>query len=44
MNSVYLYPSELLDEIFTWAREVGPAVARSMEMMLFLQRPAATSA
>ena len=40
MNSVYLYPSELLDEIFTWAREVGPAVARSMEMMLFLQRPA----
>ncbi len=39
MNSVYLYPVELLDEIFTWAREVGPSVARSLEMMLFLQRP-----
>jgi FAD/FMN-containing dehydrogenase len=39
MNSVYLYPIELIDEIFTWAREIGPSVARSMEMMLFLQRP-----
>ncbi len=39
MSSVYLYPSELLEEIFTWAREIGPSVARSMEMMLFLQRP-----
>ena len=39
MNSVYLYPVELLDEIFTWAREVGPSVARSVEMMVFLQRP-----
>jgi FAD/FMN-containing dehydrogenase len=39
MNSVYLYPVELLDEIFTWAREIGPSVARSVEMMLFLQRP-----
>jgi len=39
MNSVHLYPVELLDEVFTWAREIGPAVARSMEMMIFLQRP-----
>jgi FAD/FMN-containing dehydrogenase len=39
MNSVYLYPGELLDEIFTWAREIGPDVARSVEMMVFLQRP-----
>jgi FAD/FMN-containing dehydrogenase len=39
MNSVYVYPVELLDEIFGWAREVGPSVARSLEMMLFLQRP-----
>jgi FAD/FMN-containing dehydrogenase len=41
MNSVYLYPAELLDEIFGWAREIGPSVARSVEMMLFLQRPQA---
>ena len=39
MNSIYLYPAELLEEIFTWAREIGPSVARSVEMMLFLQRP-----
>ena len=39
MNSVYLYPVELLDEIFGWAREIGPSVARSLEMMIFLQRP-----
>jgi FAD/FMN-containing dehydrogenase len=39
MNSIYLYPVELLDEIFNWAREIGPTVARSLEMMLFLQRP-----
>ena len=39
MNSIYLYPGELLEEIIGWAREIGPAVARSVEMMLFLQRP-----
>jgi FAD/FMN-containing dehydrogenase len=41
MNSVYLYPVGLLEDIFGWAREIGPAVARSVEMMLFLQRPQA---
>jgi FAD/FMN-containing dehydrogenase len=40
MNSIYLYPADLLEEVFTWAREAGPSVARSVEMMLFLQRPA----
>jgi FAD/FMN-containing dehydrogenase len=39
MNSVYLYPFDLLDEIFGWARAIGPEVDRSIEMMLFLQRP-----
>ncbi len=39
MNSIYLYPFELLEEIFGWAYEIGPSVARSLEMMLFLQRP-----
>jgi FAD/FMN-containing dehydrogenase len=41
MTSVYLYPAELLEEIFTWAYAIGPSVARSVEMMLFLQRPEA---
>ena len=39
MNSVYLYPSDCSTRSSRWAREIGPAVARSMEMMLFLQRP-----
>lgn len=39
MNSIHLYPVELLDEIFTWARQIGPTVARTMEVMIFLQRP-----
>jgi FAD/FMN-containing dehydrogenase len=42
MNSIYLYPGGLLEEIFTWAYEIGPSVARSVEMMLFLQRPGGT--
>jgi FAD/FMN-containing dehydrogenase len=39
MNSVCLYPFELAEEIFQWAREIAPDVDRSVEMMLFLQRP-----
>jgi FAD/FMN-containing dehydrogenase len=39
MNSVYMYPAELLEEVFSWAYAIGPSVARSLEMMLFLQRP-----
>jgi FAD/FMN-containing dehydrogenase len=39
MNSIYLYSAEHMEEIFRWAYEIGPAVARSLEMMLFLQRP-----
>jgi len=39
MNSIYLYPIEVIEEIFTWAKEIGPAVDRSIEMMIFLQRP-----
>jgi FAD/FMN-containing dehydrogenase len=42
MNSIYLYPGDLLEEIFGWAYEIGPSVARSVEMMLFLQRPGGT--
>jgi FAD/FMN-containing dehydrogenase len=37
-NAVFLYPIELLDEVFRWAHEIGPRVARIMELMLFIHR------
>ena len=39
-NAVYLYPLDVLDEVFTWAAEIGPRVARTMELMCFLHRDA----
>jgi FAD/FMN-containing dehydrogenase len=38
VNSVFLYPIELLDEVFRWAEEIGPRVARTMELMVFIHR------
>jgi FAD/FMN-containing dehydrogenase len=38
VNSVFLYPIELLEEVFRWAREIGPAVHRAMELMVFIHR------
>jgi FAD/FMN-containing dehydrogenase len=38
VNSVFLYPMDVLDEVFRWAAEIGPQVARTMEMMLFIHR------
>jgi len=37
-NGVYLYPIELLDDVFRWAQEVAGRIAREMEMMLFIHR------
>jgi FAD/FMN-containing dehydrogenase len=37
-NSVYLYPIDLLDEVFRWAGAIGPEVARIMELMVFIHR------
>jgi len=37
-NGVHLYPIELLDEVFRWAHEVGPSVAREVELMVVLHR------
>jgi FAD/FMN-containing dehydrogenase len=37
-NAVYTYPLELIDEVFTWAAEIGPRVARITELMLILHR------
>jgi FAD/FMN-containing dehydrogenase len=39
-NGVYLYPIELLDEVFRWAHEIGPRVARTLELMLLVHRDA----
>jgi FAD/FMN-containing dehydrogenase len=37
-NGVYLYPIELLDEVFRWAHEIGPRVSRKLELMLVIHR------
>jgi FAD/FMN-containing dehydrogenase len=37
-NGVFLYPIELLEEVFTWAQEIGPRVAREMELMVVIHR------
>jgi len=39
-NGVFLYPMDALEEVFSWAQEVGPRIAREMEMMAFLHRDA----
>lgn len=37
-NGVHLYPIELLDEVFSWAHEVGPSVPRTVELMVIVHR------
>ena len=37
-NSLYIYPLELLDEVFTWADQIGPSVPRNVELMLLVDR------
>lgn len=39
-NGVFLYPIDALEEVFSWAQEVGPRIAREMEMMVFIHRDA----
>jgi FAD/FMN-containing dehydrogenase len=38
VNSVFLYPMDTLEEVFRWAQEIGPRVARTMELMVFIHR------
>jgi FAD/FMN-containing dehydrogenase len=38
VNSVFLYPMDVLEQVFGWAREIGPRVARVMELMVFIHR------
>ena len=35
-NAVHTYPVELIDEVFTWAGEIGPRVDRRTELMVIL--------
>jgi FAD/FMN-containing dehydrogenase len=37
-NGVYLYPIELLDDVFRWAQRIAPRVPRTMELMLIVHR------
>jgi FAD/FMN-containing dehydrogenase len=38
VNSVFLYPIDMLEQVFRWAQEIGPRVAREMELMVFIHR------
>jgi FAD/FMN-containing dehydrogenase len=40
VNSVFLYPLDALEEVFAWAAQIGPQVAREMELMVFIHRDA----
>lgn len=37
-NGVFLYPLEVIEEVFSWAREIGPRVPREMELMIIVHR------
>ncbi len=37
-NGVYLYPADVLEDVFRWAHAIGPQVPRTMEMMLIVHR------
>lgn len=37
-NAVYLYPLDCLEEVFRWLAEIGPRVAREVELMAIVHR------
>lgn len=39
-NGAFIYPIDVLEEVFSWAQEIGPRVAREMELMVFIHRDA----
>lgn len=39
-NGVFLYPIDCLEEVFRWAHEIGPRVARTMELMVVVHHDA----
>lgn len=38
MKSDFHYPIDVLDDVLTWAREIQPALPRTMECMVFVRR------
>jgi FAD/FMN-containing dehydrogenase len=38
MNSTYLYPISVMDEVYTWATEIRPRLPRIMEPLVFMRR------
>jgi FAD/FMN-containing dehydrogenase len=37
-NALYTYPLEVLEEVFRWAAQIGPNLARTVELMLLIHR------
>lgn len=37
-NAVFLYPIDVLEDVFRWAHEIGPRVSHKMELMLVVHR------
>ena len=37
-NGVYMYPLDVLEDVFRWAHEIGPSVPRAMELMVLVHR------
>jgi FAD/FMN-containing dehydrogenase len=37
-NALYTYPLEVLEELFTWIADLGPRLARTVELMLLVHR------
>ncbi|MDQ5895165.1 MAG: hypothetical protein QG596_1426 [Actinomycetota bacterium] len=37
-SGIYTYPLDALEEVITWAREIGSRVPRWMELMVFTHR------
>lgn len=40
-NALFLYPIDVLDEVFRWAYEIAPRVAQTMELMVVVHRDGA---
>ena len=38
MRSDYHFPADVMDDVFAWARDVQPSLARTMECMIFVRR------
>ncbi len=37
-NAVYLFPGEVLEDVFRWVHSIGPRLARTLELNVFIHR------